>query len=153
MARNKKPKRRYNPERLRLRCSVPGLADMFQIFNPIYTAFEQLANGTYFEADGVPVFKDCFGEYSEISAAMRGWNDCFARICRNTDRPFNPEPLNNLADTLTEGGEITRDLLNDALQVIGYTQTIFRSTPAEAVRSYARDENIAIQLQTMGLAA
>lgn len=153
MARNKKPRHRYNPARALRRRGFPGMADMFQIFNPIYTAFEQLANGTYFEADGVPVFKDCFGDWSEISTAMRGWNDCFARICRNTGRPFNPEPLNNLADALTEGGEITREQLNEALQVIGYTQMIFRSTPAEAIRSYARDENIAIELQTMGLAA
>lgn len=154
MARNKKPKRRYNPNRVMASRNLPNWADMFQIFNPIYTAFEQLASGNYFEADGVPVFKDCFGEWSEISAAMLGWNDCFARICKHTNRPFDREPLNKLAIALTEGGgELTAEILKAGLDTVRYTQKVFQSTPAEVIREHANTEQIAIEFQKIGLAA
>ncbi len=153
MARNKKPKRRYDPTRVLMRRNLPNWADLFAIFNPIYTAFEQLANGTYFEADGVPVFKDCFGEWSEISAAMLGWNDCFARICKHTNRPFNTEPLNKLAVTLAEGKELTAEVLNNAKEIVCYTQRVFQSTPADVIREHAKTEQIAIEFQKLGLAA
>lgn len=153
MARNKKPKHRYNPARALARRNLPNWSDMFQIFNPIYTAFDQLASGNYFEADGVPVFKDCFGEWSEISAAMLGWNDCFARICKHTNRPFNPEPLNELATALEEGKELTAEVYGAAMATVRYTQQVFQSTPAHVIREHAKTEQIAIEFQKLGLAA
>lgn len=154
MARNKKPKRRYDPARLLKKTrNLPNWADMFHVFNPIQTALDQLASGEYFEADGAPVLKDSFGVWCEISPCILGWNDCFARLCRNTNRPFNPEPLNKLATALAEGEELTFELIDEARKIVAYTQTVYRTTPAHVIREHSRAEEIAINFQNMGLAA
>jgi len=147
MPKNKKPRKKYNPVRIMNCRNLPGMVDMFRLFDPIYSVLDTLEFGEIETISGKPVFIDHEGTYSEVSAAMIGWADCWQRICNDQRIEFDPAPLRKMANKLSYGVPLEADDVAAARSVVNHTKRVFMRTPADVLRSHAVTEQIAIEFE------
>jgi hypothetical protein len=147
MPKSKKPRKRYNPMRILNNKNLPGMTEMFRLFDPIYSVLEQMEFGEIETVSGKPVFLDYEGHWSEVSQAMIGWSDCWQRICDDQQIHFNPAPLRKMANKLDYGVPLEVDDIAAAREVIDLTKRVFMRTPAHILRSHAVTEQIAIEFE------
>lgn len=147
MPKSKKPRKKYNPMRVLNNKNLPGMTDMFRLFDPIYSVLEQMEFGEIETINGAPVFLDYEGHWSEVSQAMIGWADCWQRICDDQKIAFDPTPLRKMAKKLDYGVPLELDDIGAARSVIDLTKRVFMLTPADVLRSHAVTEQIAIEFE------
>lgn len=151
MAKNKKPRRKYNPMRIiHTGKNLPTLADMYQLFTPIYKTLDDLASGEVASARGVPVML-FDGVWAEIHEAMLGWACCWQRICDDQGVQYDPTPLNRMAKKLENGVLLELEDIERARAVIDLTKAVFLRTPAHVLKQHSITEQIAIEFEKRDL--
>lgn len=151
MPKSKKPRKRYNPFRILQTKNLPSMADMFRLFDPIYSVLEKMEFGEIESIAGKPVFLDHEGTYSEISEAMLGWCDCWHRICAAQGIEFDSTDLRKMAAKLQYGTPLEVDDIASGREVINFTRRIFMRTPADVLREHSITEQIAIEFSKRNL--
>lgn len=151
MPSNKKPRRKYNPDRIQRLCNKPRLDSVYHLFQPIYTAFERMENDEIECINGKVVFKAFDGSWCEVAPAMIGWSDCWERIGRNEGIPFDGEPLRRLANKISYGIPLTQSDLAQGREKIEETRRMFMALPVSATKQHAQTEQIAIELERLKL--
>ncbi len=151
MPKSKRPRRKYSPARHQVKKNTPRMDSIYLLFQPIYTAFDRLADGEIEVSRGKPIFKDFYNEWCELAPAMNGWADCWERICRNQGIDINLEPLRKLARKLDYGAPLTEDDVSSGRAVIDATRSAFVSLPVEVTRAHAVTEQIQIEVDRLNL--
>ncbi len=151
MAKSKKPRRKYNPMRyIRADKNLPTLADMYQLFDPIYKTLDDLASGEVVSVRGIPVML-FDGVWAEIHEAMMGWAACWQRICDDQSVQYDPAPINRMAKKLENGVLLELEDIERARAVIDLTKAVFLRTPAHILKKHSITEQIAIEFEKRDL--
>lgn len=151
MAKNKKPRRKYNPlRRIRADKNLPTLADMYQLFDPIYKTLDDLASGEVVSVRGIPVML-FDGVWAEIHEAMIGWACCWQRICNDQRIAYDPAPLMKMARKLENGVLLEPEDIERARDCIELTRKVFMKTPAHVLKHHSVTEQIAIEFERRNL--
>lgn len=151
MPRSKKPRRKYNPSRVQSIINKPRLDSAYLLFQPIYTAFERMEADEIECVNGKVVFKAFDGEWCELAPAIIGWADCFERIGRNENIPFDGESLRRLANKISYNAPLTQSDLALGREKIEETRRMFMVLPVSATKRHAQTEQIAIELERLNL--
>ena len=151
MPRSKKPRRKYNPARIQNISNKPRLDSVYMLFQPIYTAFERMEADEIECINGKAVFKAFDGSWCEVAPALCGWADCWERIGRNENIPFDGEPLRRLANKISYGIPLTLEELSTGREKIEETRRMFMALPVSATKRHAQTEQIAIELDRLKL--
>lgn len=154
MPKSKKPRRRYNPNRIRGVVNLPRLDAVYMVFGPIYEVFDKIESGEIECDKGEPVFrdfKDYQGEWCELAPAIHGWVDCWDRLCAGEGIEFDSTPLKKVAVKLENGVPITIEEAQAGRRTVDLTKRIFMATPVDVIESYTKTELIQMQVDRLGL--
>lgn len=149
MPRSTKPRRKYNPAKANRISNKPRLDSVYMLFQPIYTAFERMEADEIECINGKAVFMAFDGSWCEVAPAMIGWADCFERIGRNEDMPFDGEPLRRLANKISYDIPLTESDLVLGREKIEETRRMFMALPVSATKRHALTEQIAIEMDRL----
>lgn len=148
MPRNAKPRKPYRP-----RASIyPDLHDVGLIFRPIHRLFDQLRQGEIDSARGKPLFLDWQGQWCEVVPALEGWADCWERISAGERLGLSLAAVRRLAKLLEYDVPMTEQQIEAAWQEVLATQHATMRVTRRALGGYMRTEQIAIEIDRLGLA-
>jgi len=151
MAKNKKPAKRYNPNRVkRNHKNTPTIFEMKRLFDPIHETFDALESGEVISARGIPVML-YEGSWTAIHEALIGWASCWKRICAHMNVAYEPAPIYKLATKLEHGVMAETSDVNAAREVIELTRRVFMKTPTDVLKEYSITEQISIELEKLKL--
>lgn len=150
MPKSKKPRKTYQPGRLRVANRTPSLLEMHALFAPIFKTLDDLASGEIEHEKGVPVML-FDGVLAEIHAAMIGWACCWDRICADQGIAYDSEPLRKLAKKLENGVMLEEVEVARARDNVELTRQVFMRTPAHVLRKHSVTEQIAIEFEKRNL--
>lgn len=153
MATNKKPRKRYNPNKLCRTQNKPRLDSVYHIFAPIYTALDKIKSGEIEEINGRVMFKDFEGHWCDLAYAMLGWGSCWERIGKHENIEYDSEPLTRIAKKLDLGMLLEERDVEVFKEHIDYTKKIFMSLPVHVTKELAKTEQIAIECERLKLTA
>lgn len=128
------------------KASTPSLIETLAVFNPIIAGINSLRNEVP-TVNGYPAFIDHTGKWSRIDHALVGWIDCWKRM----DPSFDCAPLAKLAKKLEYGTPIFEEEIEACAACINKQISRFLTLPTERIIHHAMTEQIAIQLQQMGI--
>jgi hypothetical protein len=154
MPKSKKPRRRYNPNRISRAVNLPRIDAVYMVFGPIYDVFDKLQSGEIECVKGEPVFrdyKDYQGAWCEIVPAILGWADCWDRLCAGEGIVFDSSPLVKLATKLKNGVPVTEEEVAAGRRTVDLNKKIFMSTPIDIIEHYTKTEMIQIQVDLLNL--
>lgn len=126
--------------------NTPSLDETLAIFKPIIAGIYSLRDEVP-TINGYPAFLDYQGEWSRIDQALRGWIDCWKRLDPNLDTT----PLQKLAKKLEYGTPIFEDELQACVACLNRQIGRFLVLPVSHILHHTMTEQIAIQLEQMGI--
>ncbi len=147
MPTSKKPRKKYKP-RIQI---YPDLHEINLIFRPIVSIFESLLSGEIESVKGEPVFRDWQGNLCEVSPALEGWCDCFARIGAGESVDIKLPMTRKIAAKLKYGTPLSIDEVKEALNELGLCRSLISRTTRDKLKSYMKVEEIQIEFDKMGL--
>lgn len=150
MAKNKKPRKAYRPDRPKNINRTPSLLEMHALFSPIFKTMDDLASGEVEHEKGIPIML-FDGEWAAIHSAMIGWACCWDRICNDQCISYDSAPLRKLARKLENGVMLEVSDIEQARANIEFTRQVFRKTPASVLKQHSVTEQIAIEFEKRNL--
>ena len=128
------------------KAKTPNVVETLAIFKPIIEGINSLRDEVM-TINGYPAFVDHKGELSRIDLALAGWIDCWKRI----DPSMDTAPLAKLAKKLEYGSPIFEEEIEACAACINKQISRFLTLPTERIIHHAMTEQIAIQLEQMGI--
>ncbi len=151
MAKNKKPTKKYNPNRIfRQNKNFPTIFEMKRLFDPLHETFDAIESGEVKSVRGIPVMM-YEGSWTAIHEAILGWAACWQRICDHMNVIYDPLPLHKLAKKLENGVMAETSDVAAAREVIELTRRVFMKTPTDVLKEYSITEQIAIEFEKLDL--
>lgn len=147
MAKNKKPAKRYNPLKFNNRPSRIMPDEAFRTFQPVRLAVSMLRSGEVPVDRGYPVMKDWMGDWVRMDVALEGWANCWDRLFGAIDC----SALRKLAKKLENGVLLNESELDDVDRLLDLQQAAFVRMDSSVVLDKMRTEEIAIELDSLGL--
>lgn len=124
----------------------PSLMETLAIFKPIIEGINSLRDEVI-TVHGYPAFIDHKGQLSRIDHALTGWIDCWKRM----DPTMDTTPLSKLAKKLEYGTPIFEEEIEACTTCVNKQIGRFMTLPTEAILHHAMTEQIAIQLEQLGI--
>lgn len=130
---------------------LPTLLDEFTVFDMPQSILDQISNGAIDAAQGVPVFRDTAGVWTEIVPALEGWIFTWASIKEKLNIAIELLPLITINKRLNSNTPITRENINAAQQCLTHCRQIFRQTNRQQIIEIAKTAQLKILLETSQL--
>lgn len=146
MAGNKRPKKRYNPLKHANRPTFVSVDEAYRIFDPVRKLLSAL-RGEVETINGYPVSMDWDGRYARIDFMLISWSECWDKLFKTESNT----PLRRLAAKLANGVPLFESDLDDAEAVLDVQQSAMVRMRASDVASSMTTQQIAIQLENLGL--
>lgn len=131
----------------------PHIFQAYRTFDPIYRLLDTLRQGEIDSQQGKALMDDWDGERMEVGPALDGWICCWQRIIDGQQLVIDLAPLRQLHRYLIHDILLTVDLIDAAQLVTDHCYRAYCSLPREVVISYSKTEQIAIELDSLGLIA
>lgn len=130
----------------------PTIADYAKAFGSIDAMLDKLSQGWIHAAQGQPVFRNpADGVWYDIPAAMEGWIDVWARLCRHYGLELDLDPLARLSIRLRYGTPIGPEDVERAVAVVIACKRSYRRMDMAEVRGVANTVLIANKVEELGL--
>ncbi|MBK6414045.1 hypothetical protein [Sphingopyxis sp.] len=154
MPRSQKPRKRHNRTKTAAQdlSRPPHMWQVWRTFEPLYQLFDSLRDGEIDAVGGVPVMPIWGrGEVMEVPPVLDGWVCCWERIVAGEGLPIDLSPLRQMQRYLANGVMMTSELLRRARAVTDQCYRAYAAMPRERAISYTRTEQIAIELESLGI--
>jgi hypothetical protein len=153
MPKSQKPRKRHNVWKTAHQdlSKRPHIHQAYQTFTPIYGLLSTLNSGHIEVADGRPIMTIWGGDQCEVGPALEGWISCWDRIINGERLPIDLESLRYLHWSLMSGHLLTVEMIAAAKQVTDQCYAAYTTLPRSVIISYSRTEQIAIELDELGL--
>jgi len=127
---------------------LPALLDEFTVFDMPQTILEQISHGSVDSIQGIPVFRDNTGVWTEITPALSGWIFTWQKLNRDLHLELNLNPLRTICARLQNNVPITRENIKNALECLNACRQAFRTSDRKQIVSIAKTAQIAILIET-----
>lgn len=144
MAGNKRPRRKYNPNKNRGQNVHVSYASTAQVFAPVIRALESLRTEVTL-VDDVPMVEDWQGDLIPIAPLLREWSVWFERI------GLDCVPLRALADRLDSGADLYESEVVAAEKAINAQINAFANMRVRDVRAVNLTHQIALEMNRLGI--
>ncbi len=126
---------------------LPALLDEFTVFDMPQTILDQISNGQIDAAQGVPVFRDNAGVWTEIVPALEGWILTWQMINEKLQLALDLQPLSILSKRLHNNVPLTRENISAAQQSLLQCRQAFRRSNRQQIISIAKTAQISILIE------
>lgn len=128
---------------------LPSLLDEFTVFDMPQSILLQMSNGSVDSIQGVPVFRDNAGVWTQITPSLSGWIFTWAKLNRDLSLGLNLNPLRTICMRLENNVPITRENINRALQCLDECRFAFRRSDRKKIVEIAKTAQIAILMESV----
>lgn len=126
---------------------LPSLLDEFTVFDMPQTIIDQISNGQIDAVQGVPVFRDNSGVWTEIVPALEGWIFTWQMIKEKLQLHIDLLPLTIISKRLQANTPITRENISAAQQSLLQCRQAFRIKNRQQIISIAKTAQISILIE------
>lgn len=126
---------------------LPSLLDEFTVFDMPQTILDQMSHGSVDSIQGIPVFRDNAGVWTEIAPSLSGWIFTWTKLNRDLYLNLNLNPLRTICVRLENNVPITRENINRALQCLDECRLAFRRSDRKKIVDIAKTAQIAILME------
>ncbi len=123
---------------------LPAAFDEFTVFNMPQTILDQISNGSIDAIQGVPVFRDNTGVWTEIVPALEGWIFTWQMIKEKLQLQIDLLPLTIINKRLNSNTPITHENIKAAQKSLLQCRLAFRSSNRQQIVSIAKTAQISI---------
>jgi len=127
---------------------LPALLDEFTVFDMPQSILDQISNGAIDAMQGVPVFRDNEGVWTEIIPALEGWILTWEMINEQLGLNINLLPLTIIKKRLHSNTPITRKNITAAQTCMIDCRKAFRSSKRQQIVSIAKKTQTKILIET-----
>ena len=126
---------------------------LFATFKPIRELVRQLRAGEVDTVKGVPIMPEWTGGYVEVCPALEGWASCWQRINEAEGLGITATASERVAKALHYGKPLTVEEVEAFAQEVEAQAAAYAVMPMSVIRRHILTEQVAIQLDEMGIAA
>lgn len=126
---------------------------LFATFRPIRSLVAQLRAGEIDTVQGVPVMPEWSGSMVEVCPALEGWASCWQRINAAEGLGITATACERVAKSLHYGKPLTEQEVEAFAKEVEAMAEAYGRLPLAVIRRHILTEQVAIQLDEMGLAA
>lgn len=127
---------------------LPSLLDEFTVFDMPQSILNQISNGSIDAIQGIPVFRDNEGVWTEITPALEGWILTWEMINEQLGLNINLLPLTIIRKRLHSNTPITRENIAAAQTCMVDCRKAFRSSKRKQITSIAKTAQTKILIET-----
>lgn len=122
-------------------------------FRPIRALVAQLRAGEVDTVQGVPVMPEWSGQMVEVCPALEGWASCWQRINDAEGLGITTTACERVAKSLHYGKPLTPEEVEAFAKEVEAQAAFYAVLPLSVIRRHILTEQVAIQLDEMGIAA
>ena len=122
-------------------------------FRPIRSLVAQLRAGEVDTVQGVPVMPEWSGQMVEVCPALEGWASCWQRINAAEGLGITATACDRVAKSLHYGKPLTEQEVEAFAKEVEAMAEAYGRLPLAVIRRHILTEQVAIQLDEMGIAA
>ena len=126
---------------------------LYATFRPIRELVKQLRSGEVDTVKGVAVMPEWAGGMVEVCPALEGWVSCWKRIAEAEGLAVTATACERVAKALHYGKPMTEQEVEAFAAEVEAQAEIYGSLPLSVIRRHILTEQLAIQIDEMGLAA
>lgn len=126
---------------------LPALLDEFTVFDMPQTILDQISNGSIDSVQGVPVFRDNAGVWTQIVPALEGWIFTWNMINEKLQLNLNLQPLSIVSKRLHNSVPLTKENIGAAQICLSQCRKAFRLSNRQQIVSIAQTAQIAIFME------
>jgi len=127
---------------------LPALLDEFTVFDMPQTILEQISHGSVDSIQGVPVFRDNAGIWTEITPSLSGWIFTWQKLNRDLHLELNLNPLRTICARLENNVPVTKENIKNALACLDQCRKAFRASDRQKIVSVAKTAQLQILLDS-----
>ncbi|HEY9211063.1 MAG TPA: hypothetical protein VIO56_06595 [Methylotenera sp.] len=125
---------------------LPSLLDEFTVFDMPQSILEQISHGSVDSIQGVPVFRDNAGMWTEITPALSGWIFTWQKLNSELNLDLNLNPLRTICARLENSMPVTHENIKNALACLDSCRKAFRASDRQKIVSIAKTAQLQILL-------
>jgi len=127
---------------------LPALLDEFTVFDMPQTILDQISHGSVDSIQGVPVFRDNAGVWTEITPSLSGWIFTWQKLNRELSLELNLNPLRTICARLENNVPVTKENIRNALKCLDECRKAFRVSNRQKIVSIAKTAQLQILLDS-----
>lgn len=125
---------------------LPALLDEFTVFDMPQSILDQISHGAVDSIQGIPVFRDNAGVWTEISPSLSGWIFTWEKLNNELMLQLDLSALKTVCMRLQNNVPITQKNIKNALACLDSCRKAFRKSDRQKIVSVAKTAQLQILL-------